>query len=66
LGLTGRTPLIEVLRKPRFSICIETVAVLAYMKFLMVSADSGSLLMVLPPQHDSHPEGEARGTFTDP
>ena len=25
---------------------METVAVLAYMKFLMVSADSGSLLMV--------------------
>jgi hypothetical protein len=27
---------------------METVAVLAYMKFLMVSADSGSLLMVFP------------------
>jgi hypothetical protein len=31
---------------------------------LMVSADSGSLLMVFP-QFPCHPEGEARGTFAD-
>jgi hypothetical protein len=32
------------------SICIETVAVLAYRKFLIVSADSGaSLGTMLPP-----------------
>ena len=53
MGLSGRTPLIAVLRKPRFSICMETVAVLAYMKFLMVSADSGAVLMVFP---FCHPE----------
>ena len=37
-----------MLRKPRFSICIETVAVLAYRKFLMVSADSGAVVMTFP------------------
>jgi hypothetical protein len=48
--LSARTPLIAQLRKPRFSICIETVAVLAYRKFLIVSADSGAaLLTAFPP-----------------
>lgn len=28
-GLSGATPQTELLRKPRFSICMETVAVLA-------------------------------------
>ena len=49
LGLSGRTPLTAVLRKPRFSICMETVAVLAYMKFLIVSAESGSVVIPFPP-----------------
>ena len=52
MGLSGRTPLMALLRKPRFSICIETVAVLAYRKFLMVSADSGAAVMMFLPYNN--------------
>ena len=41
-----------LLRKPRFSICIETVAVLAYRKFLMVSADSGAAVKMFAPYNN--------------
>ena len=53
MGLSGRTPFTAALRKPRFSICIETVAVLAYRNFLMVSADNGAAFIPISPYKGS-------------